>query len=54
LDIHVLKNESAAKTEELRCLESRVLELKKDNAVLTEDQQQLRVTKIKMEAGMCK
>jgi hypothetical protein len=52
--MHVLKNENTAKTEEVRCLESRVLELKKDIAVETEDQQQLRVTKIKAEAGMCK
>lgn len=54
LDMHVLKNDNTAKTEEVRCLESRVLELKKDIAVETEDQQQLRVTKLKAEAGMCK
>jgi hypothetical protein len=52
--MHVLKNENAAKTEEVRCLESRALELKKDIAVETEDQQQLHVTKIKAEEGMCK
>lgn len=49
LDMHVLKNENAAKTEEVRCLESRVLELKKDIAVETQEQQQLRVTKKKAE-----
>ena len=54
LDIHVLKNENAAKMEEVHCLESRVLELKKGIAVETEDQQHLRVTKMKAEAGMCK
>ena len=52
--MHVLKNENAAKTEEVRCLESGVLELKKDIAVESEGQQQLRVTKIQAEAGMCK
>jgi len=52
--MHILKNENPAKTEEVRCLESRVLEMKKDIAVETEDQQQLRVAKIKAEAGMCK
>jgi hypothetical protein len=54
LDIHVLKNENAAKAEEVRCLESGVLELKKTVALEKEEQQQLRVTKIKAEAGMCK
>lgn len=52
--MHVLKNENATKTEEVRCLESRVLELKKDIAVESEHQQQLCVTKIQAEAGMCK
>jgi len=50
LDMHVLKNENAAKREEVRCLESGVLELKKDIAVESEGQQQLRVTKIQAEA----
>jgi hypothetical protein len=40
--------------EEVHCLESRVLELKKGIAVETEDQQHLSVTKMKAEAGMCK
>jgi hypothetical protein len=52
--MHVLKNENTAKTEEVRCLELRVLELKKHIAVEAEEQQQLHVTKIKAEAGMCK
>jgi hypothetical protein len=52
--MHVLKNENAAKTEEVRCLESRVLELKKDIAVESEDQPQLHVIKFQAEAGMCK
>jgi hypothetical protein len=51
--MHILKNDIAVKTEEVNCLESRVLALQKDTAVETEEQQQLRVTKIKVEAGMC-
>jgi hypothetical protein len=54
LDTHVLKNENAAKIEEVRCLESRVLELKKDVAVEMQEQQQLRVTNKKAEAGTFK
>jgi hypothetical protein len=53
VDLHVLNNEEAAKREELCCLESRVLELKKEISLKTEGQQHLRVTKSKAETGMC-
>jgi chromosome segregation ATPase len=53
VDMHVLRNDNAVKTEEVNCLQSRVLEMKKDIAMATDEQQQLHVTKIKAEAGMC-
>lgn len=49
VDLHVLENKDAAKREESCCLESAVLELKKEIAVETEGQQHLRVTKSKAE-----
>lgn len=53
MDIHTLENRELANKEEIKCLESTFLELKKRIAVETEGQQHLLIKKNQAETGMC-
>jgi hypothetical protein len=52
VNICTLKNKELANKEEIPCLESTILELRKEIAIETEGQQDLLVKKSKAEAGM--
>jgi hypothetical protein len=53
VDIHTKKNRELANKEEVCCLESTILELKKKISVETDCQQHLLVKKSEAETGMC-